>query len=263
MYLTAAITEISENSLIIFCFFSALVCSILQKRKASLSLSLFCSDWFIFIMQGCNNSYRTPWFMSFFCHLAQLLELEWFLWDFDKENLISEVLQFWHTKNTSVHWETVLVLGFSLGAVWNVTSTVAAGRISASSSQIPVWRKLLLAVHILAALGYNEKQCSKQTRHLKKCKHFPCITPKPYLYFLFITSAKQFHESDIQKLQPVCIIWWESQQCYPVLMSCKLLVQHPSLSSTKSTVDPFQAPKNPMNFSNQAQNKGLISYPVS
>jgi len=41
IYLSAAIAEISENSLIIYCFSSALVCSVLQKRKAfSLSLSL-------------------------------------------------------------------------------------------------------------------------------------------------------------------------------------------------------------------------------
>jgi len=44
IYLIAATAEISENSLIIYCFSSALVCSILQKRKAfappsSLSLS--------------------------------------------------------------------------------------------------------------------------------------------------------------------------------------------------------------------------------
>jgi hypothetical protein len=40
IYLTAAITEIIENSLTIFCFSSVLVCSVLQKRKAFvLSLS--------------------------------------------------------------------------------------------------------------------------------------------------------------------------------------------------------------------------------
>jgi hypothetical protein len=41
IYLTAAIAEIFENSLTIFFFSSTLVCSVLQKRKASaLSLSL-------------------------------------------------------------------------------------------------------------------------------------------------------------------------------------------------------------------------------
>jgi hypothetical protein len=55
VYLTAAITEIFENSLTIFCFSSALICSVLQKRKA-FALSLSPSSP---ARQGSNNSCYT------------------------------------------------------------------------------------------------------------------------------------------------------------------------------------------------------------